>query len=146
MLLNQGYSQSQIARAIEKDRSVVCREIKRNSSSKRGVYHYEKAQQKTDFRKQGFHRRRTFTRQKQDIVIDCLKKKWFPEQITGYCIKHGIGMVSHESIYQFIREDRVLGGTLYTHLRHRLKHRKRSVGGKYVVIKDKVSIEERLEL
>lgn len=143
VLLNQGYSQSQIARAIEKDRSVVCREIKRNSSSKRGVYHYEKAGQKADFRKQRFHRRRTFTRQKQDIVIDCLQKGWSPEQITGYCRKHGIGMVSHESIYQFIREDKVLGGTLYTHLRHRLKHRKRPVGGKHVVIKDKVSIEER---
>jgi IS30 family transposase len=52
-------------------------------------------------------------------------------------------MVSHECIYQFIRQDKKNGGTLYKHLRHRLKHRKRPVGGKKVVIPDKVSIDQR---
>ncbi|KAA6325725.1 hypothetical protein EZS27_025098, partial [termite gut metagenome] len=33
-----------------------------------------------------------------------------------------------------IREDKAQGGILYKHLRHRLKHRKRTVGGKKVVI------------
>jgi IS30 family transposase len=55
-------------------------------------------------------------------------------------------MVSHERIYQFIREDKRLGGTLYTHLRHRLKHRKRPVGGKKIVIPDKASINLRPEV
>jgi IS30 family transposase len=55
-------------------------------------------------------------------------------------------MVSHERIYQFIREDKKNGGTLYKHLRHRLKHRKRPVGGKKIVIPDKVSIDLRPEV
>ena len=55
-------------------------------------------------------------------------------------------MVSHERIYQYIREDKEKGGTLYKNCRHRLKHRKRPVGGKKVVIPDKVSIEQRPEI
>jgi hypothetical protein len=43
-------------------------------------------------------------------------------------------MVSHERIYEFIREDKASRGVLYKNLRHRLKHRKRAVGGKKVVI------------
>lgn len=146
VLLKQGFSQSFIARTIGKDCSVVSLEIKRNSSEKRGVYNHQKAQQKADFRKQRFHRRRTFTKSVQDVVEKLLKEKWSPEQIVGYCRKKGISMVSHETIYQFIREDKLLGGNLYTHLRHRLKHRKHPIGGKQVNIKDKISIEQRPEI
>ena len=146
VLLNQGCTQSFIARTIGKDRSVVSREIKRNSSEKRGVYHYQKAQRKADFRKQRLHRRRTFTRQKQDFVEEHLMKKWSPEQIVGYCSNKGIDMVSHQTIYAYIKEDKAWGGSLYTHLRHRLKHRKKPPTGKHVVIKDKVSIEMRPDI
>ena len=52
-------------------------------------------------------------------------------------------MVSPERIYQFIREDKRAGGSLWKHCRHRLKHRKKPVGGKKVIIPDKVSIDER---
>jgi IS30 family transposase len=55
-------------------------------------------------------------------------------------------MVSHERIYQFIREDKAAGGTLYKELRYRLKHRKRPVGGKKIVIPDKVSIDQRPDI
>ncbi|KAA6327658.1 hypothetical protein EZS27_023376 [termite gut metagenome] len=55
-------------------------------------------------------------------------------------------MVSHERIYEFIREDKARGGVLYKNLRHRVKHRKRVVGGKKIVIPDKVSIEQRPEI
>ncbi|HET55352.1 MAG TPA: IS30 family transposase [Ignavibacteria bacterium] len=54
-----------------------------------------------------------------------------------------IEMVSHERIYQYIRKDKLKGGEIYKHLRHKLKHRKRPVSGKYEVIKNKVSIEKR---
>ncbi|KAA6329016.1 hypothetical protein EZS27_022137 [termite gut metagenome] len=47
--------------------------------------------------------------------------------------KEGQPMVSHERIYEFIREDKAKGGVLHKNLRHRLKHRKRAVEGKKVV-------------
>jgi hypothetical protein len=46
-------------------------------------------------------------------------------------------MVSHERICQFIREDKKKGGALCKHLRHRLKHRKRPVGGKKIIYRIK---------
>lgn len=46
------------------------------------------------------------------------------------------------NIYQIIREDKKNGGTLYTHLRHKGKHRKRPVG-KCPQIPDRLSIHER---
>jgi len=55
-------------------------------------------------------------------------------------------MVSIERIYQYIREDRQQNGTLHTHMRHMLKHRKRPVGAiTKVKIKDRVSIDQRPE-
>jgi IS30 family transposase len=77
-------------------------------------------------------------------IIRCLtEEQWSPEQIVGDAKKRGIEMVSHERIYQFIRADKRCGGTLWKCCRHRLKHRKRPLGGKKVIIPDKVSIEER---
>ena len=52
-------------------------------------------------------------------------------------------MVSHETIYRHIREDRAHGGDLYKNLRHALKHRKRQPRGKHMPIKDRVSIDLR---
>ena len=54
-------------------------------------------------------------------------------------------MVSHERIYQYIREDKAKGGKMYMHLRHRLKHHKRPTG-KRIAIKNRISIEERPEI
>lgn len=117
VLLQQGQSQSLIAKTIGKDRSVVSREIKRNSSEKRGSYHYAKAQSKAEARKQRHRRSRTFCRQKRKIVEEHLREGWSPEQIVGYCRKHDIAMVLHEKIYQHIRQDRAVGGKLHTLLR-----------------------------
>jgi IS30 family transposase len=58
----------------------------------------------------------------------------------------GWAIVNHERIYRFIREDKKNGGVLCNHLRHRLKHRKRPVGGKKAVIPDKVSIDLRPDI
>ena len=54
-------------------------------------------------------------------------------------------MVSHERIYQFIREDKDKGGTLYKQLRHHLKHRKRILTG-HMPIKNRIPISERPEV
>lgn len=61
----------------------------------------------------------------------------------GVARKEGRPMVSHETIYRHVREDKAKGGTLFKNLRHELKHRKRPVSGKQVNIKNKVSIDER---
>ena len=144
-LLQRGTTQKEIARIIGTSESTVSRELKRNSS-KRG-YSANLAQEFSDERKDRFRRVRKFTTEIENRVRYRLEKdQWSPEQIVGRCKKEGLAIVSHERIYQLIRADKAEGGTLWTHTRHRLKHRKRPVGGKKVVIPDKVSIEQRPEI
>ncbi|KAA6335557.1 hypothetical protein EZS27_016235 [termite gut metagenome] len=100
-----------------------------------------------DERKERFRGNRRFTESiKRKIIKELTGEQWSPEQIVGKARKEGQPMVSHERIYQFIRDDKASGGVLYKNLRHRLKHRKRAVGGKKVIIPDKVSIEQRPEI
>ena len=144
--LKSGMKQKEIAETMGRSPSVICRELKRNKL-RRGGYNAAKAQEFTDERKERFRRERRFTRSIERYIKDRLtKEQWSPEQIVGHCKKEGIDMVSVERIYQYIREDKKNGGNLYTHLRHKLKHRKRPVSGKTVVIKDKVSISQRPEI
>lgn len=63
--------------------------------------------------------------------------------MVGRTRRKGEPMVSHGRIYQFVKEDKKNGGTLYTHLRYKLKYRKRPLGEEKVGILDKVSIEMR---
>jgi len=141
-MLQAGSAKKNICTAIGKDKSVLSRELKRNSS-KRG-YSPGLANEYANERKERFRRCRTFTDEVKEHVIKCLtEEQWSPEQIVGDAKRRGIAMVSHERIYQFIKEDKRSGGSLWKHCRHRLKHRKRPVGGKKVIIPDKVSIDER---
>ena len=87
--------------------------------------------------------RRLTSEMEKRIIKSLTEEQWSPEQIKGRSQKEERPMVSHERIYQMIRKDKQEGGSLYKHTRHRLKHRKRPVGGKQIVIKDKVSIDER---
>ncbi len=141
--LEVGKSQSEISLLIVKDKSVVCRELKRNRNSK-GKYRANQAQSISDIRKERLKRPRKLTPSMEKSIRDSLvDEQWSPEQIKGRSDKLGVEMVSHERIYQLIRKDKQEGGMLYKHTRHRLKHRKRPVGGKKIVIRDKVSIDER---
>jgi len=144
-LLQRGTKQKEIARIIGTSESTVSRELRRNSSKR--AYSARLAQEFAEERKERFGRRRKFTQEIEKRVRYQLEaEQWSPEQIVGRSKKEGLPMVSHERIYQYIREDKQKGGTLYKNCRHRLKHRKRPVGGKKVVIPDKVSIEQRPEI
>jgi IS30 family transposase len=141
-MLQAGCAKKDICRAIGKDKSVLSRELKRNSS-KRG-YWAKLANDYANERKERFRRQRKFTEELKGYIIKCLtEEQWSPEQIVGDAKRRGMKMVSTERIYQFIREDKRDVGTLWKHCRHRLKHRKRPVGGRKVIIPDKVSIDER---
>ncbi len=132
-----------IAKLLDTDKSSIYREINRNKM-KRGSYSANFAQQLAKERKERFGRVRKFTAQVQKFVVEKLtKEQWSPEQIVGFAELNNLPVVSHERIYQFIRQDKQEGGRLWQHTRHKLKHRKRPVSGKQVNIKNKVSIELR---
>jgi transposase, IS30 family len=141
--LECGKSKSEIARLLSVGRSTICREVKRNSRGK-GVYNPDFANGLAQERKDRFCRQRKFGPGMQKLIGNwVIGEQWSPEQIKGHCDKNSIGVVSHERIYQYTREDKLRGGNLYKHMRHKLKHRKRPVPGKHETIKNKVSIEDR---
>lgn len=142
VLLQRKCSKKSIAEAIGVHPSTVTRELKRNSSQ-RGVYKWDWAQKRADKRSRRQPGNRAISKAvwsevRQHLVDD----QWSPEQISGYLARDGI-RISHETIYKWIRQDKRDRGTLYKHLRHRLKHRSRPVGAKRVNIPDRVSIHER---
>jgi len=144
-LKESGKNKSQIARTIKRHKSSISRELRRNKSS--GGYDPEKAQMKAKKRKRTAHKRRTFTREMQDFIKEKIEIDWSPEQIEGYCKKHGINMVSDQRIYEFIKTDKKKNGTLYKHLRHTKKKRKRyGAIDQRGQIRDKRSIDERPEI
>lgn len=138
-----GKTQSEIAILIGKHKSVISRELKRNLNQM-GRYKARHAGEVYEIRKERLKRPRKLTVEMEKRIIKSLtEEQWSPEQIKGRSDKEGLPMVSHERIYQLVRKDKQDGGDLYKHTRHRLKHRKRPVGGKKTIIKDKVSIDER---
>jgi IS30 family transposase len=120
----KGCSQKMIAATIGKNKSVVCRELKRNANLK-GAYSFEYAQGMATLRKERMKKPRTFLPPVKKELVACIQQGWSPQQLVGRRKLKGDPGISHETIYKLIRQDREQGGTLYTHTRHRLKHRKR---------------------
>jgi IS30 family transposase len=145
-LLEEKKPESEIGKHLGRDRTVVHREIKRNSID--GVYDGDRAQVLAIERQMLSHRFIKFTSEVRNLVIDYIKLEWSPEQVSNYLNKEWMLSISTQRIYDFIAEDRLDGGNLYTHLRHGLK-KKRSVYGKQDYrgrIKNRVSIDERPEI
>jgi len=131
-----------VSSLLDTDKSTIYREINRNKRPR--SYSASYAQQLSTERKERFGRKRKLTSEMKKTIIEKMtKEQWSPQQIVGYSKINNIPMVSHEIIYQFIRQDKKDGGLLWTHTRHRLKHRKRPICGKQVNIKNKVSIDLR---
>ena len=142
VLLSKGLKKKEIAEAIGVSNSTITRELQRNSN-KRGVYKWEIAQKQAEKRSKRTPGNRAISKAIWSSVKHYLvDKQWSPEQISGYLAKDDI-KISHETIYAWIREDKRNRGTLYKHLRHRLKHRKKYVGAGRSCIINRKSIHER---
>ena len=140
--LRAGFSQAEIARLLNKSRSVICREINRNKNS-RGHYSGGDAEMFCRMRKEKKRSPRKLTDQMRDEIVGMIRElRCSPECVCGYFRRLGKPCVSHEWIYSLIRRDKAEGGDLYRHLPHSLKHRRRPVGA-HIPIKDRVSIDER---
>lgn len=145
ILLQRGDSQAQISRQLNVHKSTISREISRNSG--KHCYGHKLADAKTK-------QRRTFAnscpRKMHSKTIALVEEKlalqWSPEQISGWCsIHHPDLKVSHETIYKHIRLDKIKGGQLFIHLRHRGKKYNKRINGKAGrgYLPNRVGIEER---
>lgn len=127
-LRTQGFNQSEIARALGRDRSTISRELRRNSSRFDGAYRPSKAIEKTSGRRSRSRRNRRFSKVDFKAVEALLRQDWSPEQIVGHLRLHGGLSMSHETIYRYVWSDWHVGGTLHTHLRGARKKRRKRYG------------------
>lgn len=78
-------------------------------------------------------------------VIRLLRLDLSPDQVRNRLREEGSPTVSHEAIYQFVYNDKALGGTLVSHLRCQKERRKRYASGRdrRGHLKDRVGIDHR---
>ena len=142
-LLKTGCNQTDIAKTIEVHKSTVSREVRRNQGQ-RG-YRPKQAHHKALQRRNKAMPR--ISKAEWQMIDNRLKEDWSPEQISNK-LKQLYGIqVSHEWIYNHVREDKRQGGKLYKHLRRPKKYRKQvGNGDQRGQIPNKTSIEERPEV
>lgn len=142
LFLQQGISQSEIARRLGKHKSSISREIKRNKSKKKDRYN---AWHATTLY---IHRRKSCVRKykiKEDsalyeFILKGLEQFWSPEQISGRGKLEGFN-ISYSTIYLAIKRGVFEGVTPRTHLRRRGKHKSKESSNS-ATIKPKHTIHE----
>ena len=126
-LRKQGYNQSQIAQALGRHRSTISRELQRNSRGD-GGYRPSTADDFTRGRRSRSRRNWQFTEEDWALVCAKLQEYWSPEQISGRLRRKGVLRISHETIYRYIWNDMLRGGSLYLLLRGARKRRRKRYG------------------
>ncbi len=113
------------AKAIQRSPSTVLRERRRNSCTSDGHYRAEIADSYATARRKRERRGFRHTPEQWLHVKALLEEKWSPEQIAGRLRLEGPFTISHETIYQYIWQDKKRGGTLFKHLRCSPKQRRK---------------------
>ena len=142
-LKKAGHDQQRIAATVLVSPSTISRELRRNRGQ-RG-YRPGQAHQQALARRRAKAKATKMTPMVIARIEADLRQEWSPEQIAGRLAADDGLRLSPERIYQHIRADRQAGGTLYRHLRHSQKKRKKRYGkadGRGQ-IKDRVSIDQR---
>lgn len=125
-----GFSNCAIAKELNVHKSTVGRELSRNSTSKKR-YNPKLANQFAQDRKDDKAHFTFFDAKMEIFVKDKMEnEQWSPDQITGFCKANAIAMVSHETIYKYVYEDKANGGSLHVQLRTMHKKRRKRLHGK----------------
>lgn len=145
---NNGFTRKEICLVIGKDKSVLSRELGRNSDARNGEYKAELAQKKYRQRQTEKPKKQYFTVKIRQAVEAGLRTYLSPEQIVGLAKKENRTCVSVERIYQHIWADKQKDGDLYTYLRAKgKKYRSRGqTKDKRGQIVGRVGIENRPDL
>ncbi len=140
-----------IALVLGRHRTTVWREVNRNRKHS-GKYELADAQSMTNGRRRRSRRNRQFNERQFALVVKLLEEKWSPEQISQTLKLKGLLSISHETIYQYIWQDKRQGGVLFNHLRQAAKRRRKRhntydsrgrLAGKRMIDTRPLSVEKR---
>lgn len=121
--LEEGLTRKEIAGKLGFHKSTITREISRNTGD-RG-YRPKQAHERAIARETAKHGPYKMTPVIMTKIIERLEVKWSPEQIYNRLLLEGEDIVSTETIYKFILEDRRQGGSLWKNLRRSGRTRKK---------------------
>jgi len=153
-----GMSKSSIARELGRDKSTISREITRNQV-RTGSQRYVRWQYLSSGATKRARERRALAKSGLPRLLDDLrllnyvkrglKRRWSPEQIAGRIRRdHPCDAkmrVSHQTIYQWLRDDKKRGGNWYQWLRQSKRKRRKKYGSslRRYRIQNQTSIEQR---
>lgn len=142
-LLKTGNTRRAIAEEVGCSPSTIGREIRRNTGE-RG-YRPKQAHRFAEERRNQARAPRKMTPDLRARIEEKILLQWSPEQISGRLKREGVASVSHERIYQHVKEDKEKGGELYKHLRrgHRKRRKRFGVPSRQGQIPNRVSIDQR---
>jgi IS30 family transposase len=141
ILKKTGHNQREMADTLERNKSTISRELRRNSGL-RG-YRPRQAHAFVEARRHMKVRLRIDS-QRWSQIETLIRQEWSPEQIASRLEMEKGGRISHEWIYQYIYADKRSGGDLYRSLRCQKVRRKRY--GSYErrgIIPNQISIDDR---
>ncbi|RCX21959.1 IS30 family transposase [Thioalbus denitrificans] len=140
-LMKAGHSQAEIAALLQRHKSTISRELRRN----RGLRGYRPQQaQRLALERRAAKVTPRLGPELWNHVERLLREDWSPEQISLWLAQERTLLVSHEWIYRYILQDKHRGGDLHRHLRCQKPRRKRY--GAYERrgrLSNQVSIDER---
>lgn len=142
-LRRQNISLARIAADLQRDRSTISRELKRNATP--GGYKPAAAQKKARALQCQRRNARQFTAQQWSHVDAYLRMHLSPQQCSGRLKLEKALHISPECIYQHAYQDKANGGDLVSYLRCQKVRRKRYASGqeRRGVLKNRIGIEQR---
>jgi len=148
-MLKDGERHRSIAKVVRKGKSTVSDEIRRNAMEYERGYRADVAHERSLRRQQNKGKKPILQRNgslKAYIVHQITLEQWSPQQIAGELkTTHGVHMISHETIYQFIYSDEGRKLKLWLHMRRKKKPYRQPWGKRRqrILIPERVSIHER---
>ena len=148
------FSNAEVARRIGRHRATIGRELKRFRKHPSWAYYrqyFPEGARDLARARRGKPRGFYWTRHRPRLayVLSGLRKEWSPEQISGRLERDFPDdprmRVSHTSIYNYLKADRKLGGSLWKRLRqsHKIRRKAYGTGPRRSRIPDRVSIDQR---
>jgi transposase, IS30 family len=127
-LRRQNLGMAKVAEHRGRHRSTLYREVKRNQSAHDGRYRANQAVEKASGRKRRSRRNWLYGPAAFVPIESLIRQRFSPEQIVGRRTLAGQAVMSHETIYRWIWQDKRCGGSLWKNLRGARKLKRKRYG------------------